>query len=230
MVKKVVLVVMMAVLLGVALTACDRPASSSPAPSPTGGGIPFPVVQPTTSLGNLATQTAFAKTNVPLATAKPGTTNPTALPGQPTAPPVVNPTAAPPQPTAVPPTALPEIVVPSATPGRPASYVIQPGDHYVCIARRYNLDLGNFLAVNGLSMYSQAVVGATVKIPQSGSWDTANGSRMLVAHPATYVVRAGDTLNKIACAYGDVDPNSIIIANSLKAPYSLSAGQSLRIP
>ena len=79
-------------------------------------------------------------------------------------------------------------------------------------------------------MNSQAVSGVTVKIPQSGSWNSANGSRTLRGHPDTYVVQSGDTVNKIACYYGDVDPNGIIIANSLKSPYSLTAGQSLHIP
>ena len=79
-------------------------------------------------------------------------------------------------------------------------------------------------------MNSQAVAGKSVKIPQGGSWNSANGSRTLKAHPDTYTVSAGETLNKIACSYGDADPNLIILANDLKSPYTLTAGQSLKIP
>jgi LysM repeat protein len=79
-------------------------------------------------------------------------------------------------------------------------------------------------------MNSQAVAGKSVKIPQGGSWSSASGSRTLKAHPDTYTVASGDTLNKIACSYGDADPNLIILANDLKSPYTLTAGQSLKIP
>jgi hypothetical protein len=43
-------------------------------------------------------------------------------------------------------------------------------------------------------------------------------------------VVAGDTIYTIACKYGDVDPNAIAQANSLQAPYDLSAGKVLHIP
>jgi LysM repeat protein len=127
-------------------------------------------------------------------------------------------------------TAKPQIIVPTATPGRPATYTIQQGDHYLCLARRYNLNPEEFLSLNGLSMNSQAVVGATVKLPQGGSWPSSFGARALKAHPDTYTVQAGDTLNKIACGYGDADPNAISAANTLGSPITLTAGQTLDIP
>jgi LysM repeat protein len=229
--KKIVLFMIIAVLMGVALTACERPASTAPAATATGGGIPFPVIQPTTSLGELATQTAIAKNQEPTTAGGQPVENPTPVPADQATPvPPADATSQPPAPES--PTATPhtQIVVPTATPGRPSSYTIQPGDHYICIARRYNLNLGDFLAVNGLSMNSLAVSGVTVKIPQSGTWNSANGSRSLKGHPDTYVVQPGDTLNKVACAYGDVDPNAIIAANALKSPYTLSTGQKLNIP
>lgn len=237
--KKVTLVLLVVLVLGALLTACERPASTTPAETPTGGAnFPFPVAQPTTSVGVLGTQTVAAAKitpGAPVATTQPGV-NPTKAP-------VVNPTAGgaaptaaqpqqpqPPQATAVPAQPKPEIPVITATPGRPATYTIQQGDHYICIARRYNLNLAEFLNTNGLTMNSQAVSGVTIKIPQGGSWNSDNGNRTLKSHPDTYTVQSGDTLNKIACAYGDADPNLIALANDLKAPYSISAGQSLNIP
>jgi LysM repeat protein len=232
--KKVSLFLLVVLALGALLTACERPASTVPAVTPTGvGDIPFPLAQATNSVGQLATQTAVA------ARLTPGAATPTAQPGAPvkptaqptpggaaaTAVPNVQPTA---KPTQAP--AKPEVPVITATPGRPASYTIQPGDHYICIARRYNLNLFEFLNLNNLSMNSLAVSGISVKIPQGGSWSEANGSRTLKAHPDTYTVQSGDTLNKIACGYGDADPNLIALANSLSAPYSLSPGQTLNIP
>jgi LysM repeat protein len=68
----------------------------------------------------------------------------------------------------------------------------------------------------------------TLQIPQSGL--NFPGNRSLQAHPATYTVRSGDNLYKIACYYGDVSPEQIAVANGLSAPYSVSAGQVLNIP
>jgi LysM repeat protein len=225
--KKIFTYLLIAVLLGVILSACERPASTAPDTTPT-SNVPFPVTAPTTSLGALATQTAVAKNPLPATpTGQPGV-KPTAVVPDVTLVPVTPQPSAATQPVVA--TALPEVVIPTATPGRPASYTIQQGDHYICIARRYNVSLSDFFSLNGLSMSSQAVVGVSVKIPQSGSWSSATGNRTLKAHPDTYTVQFGDTINKIACDYGDVDPNNIILANSLNSPYTLTTGQTLRIP
>jgi hypothetical protein len=39
-----------------------------------------------------------------------------------------------------------------------------------------------------------------------------------------------DTIYKIGCYFGDVDPNRIIAANNLKEPYALTSGQKIIIP
>lgn len=233
--KKLLMVVLIGLFAATLLAGCDRPASTAPAATPPGGDIPFPVQQPTTSLGVLATQTAAAKN--PAATQAPAAGNPTAAAKPTGAAPQA--TGAAPQPTAAgaatqspvaTATTKPQIVVPTATPGRPATYTVQSGDHYLCIARRYNLNPDEFMTLNGLSMNSQAMVGATVKIPQSGSWPSSFGARSLKAHPDTYTVLSGDTIYKIACIYGDVDPNAVVAANALAAPFTLTAGQILHIP
>lgn len=224
--KKLLIVIVVGLIAVTLLAACERPASIAPAATPTGGDIPFPVQQPTTSLGVLATQTAAAKN--PTATLAAGAVKSTAIAPQPTTGGAVA-TQVPPPPAATA-TPKPQIIVPTATPGRPATYMIQQGDHYLCIARRYNLSPDEFLTLNNLSMNSQALVGASVKLPQGGSWPSSFGARALKAHPNTYTVQSGDTVNKIACAYGDVDPNGIIAANTLVSPYTLTAGQDLNIP
>jgi LysM repeat protein len=234
--KKLSIVLLVAILLGAVLTACERPASTPPSTTPGAGDIPFPVQQPTTPLTVLATQTAIAA-KAPTQVAPTAAVNTTKPAVQPTAAPGATKVVQPPPAQATqavvnvqPTEAKPEVALPSATPGRPAEYTVQQGDHYICIARRYNLNLEEFFNANGLSMSSLAVVGKSVKIPQGGSWNSANGSRTLKPHPDTYTVASGDTLNKIACSYGDADPNLIILANDLKSPYTLSAGQSLKIP
>lgn len=110
----------------------------------------------------------------------------------------------------------------------PATYTLQRGEFPFCIARRFNVDPGELLRINGLSSYSVFHTGMVLRIPQSGR--PFPGNRALQPHPATYTVGGGDTIHTIACAFGDVDPDAIAYVNGLTPPYRLSPGQVLHIP
>jgi LysM repeat protein len=218
------------VILVTSLSACQKSASKSPVSTPTtNSNLPFPTPLPSSALGNVlaSTQTAQALGNPTIEMAASATATPNA--GKTTGPTAAAPTAttAPvkPKATTIPPTM---IVVPSATPGRPATYTLQQGEFPFCIARRFNVDAGDLLSVNGLNMNSFPAAGTVLTIPQTGAW--SSGSRALKSHPTTYTVNAGDSIYSIACVFGDVDPNAIIYANALQSPYTLSAGQALNIP
>jgi LysM repeat protein len=192
---------------------------------------------------NLATASALALSGTPavgidLATATPGL-NTTPLAGASTTPTtfIQLPTNAVTTPTAT--MALPagSTVQPGTTnlppatsvPGvRPATYALQAGEFVYCIARRFNVDPDQTLALNGLSDGQTIYPGLVLKIPQSGSFP---GDRMLQNHPTTYtVVSSSETLSSIACKYGDVDPSAIAAANGLSTGAALSSGQQLSIP
>jgi LysM repeat protein len=127
--------------------------------------------------------------------------------------------AAPQQPAVV--VTAPPLVVPD-------SYTLQTGEFPFCIARRYNVDPGALLRVNGLSSYSVYYAGMTLRIPKGqGGFP---GRRALMDHPTSYSVRGGDTLHTISCAFGDIDPNAIAVVNNLTPPYRLAAGTVLQIP
>jgi LysM repeat protein len=113
------------------------------------------------------------------------------------------------------------------TPGRPASYTIQKGEHPYCIARRFDVNPIEMLNKSGLGGTSLYPPGTVLRIPQSGSFPDG---RSLKSHPDTYTVRQGDTLNSIACLYGDVDPNSIAAVNGLNNSSDLKPGQNIQIP
>jgi len=223
------------------MTACERSASVSPVTTPTSGEIPFPVAtQPqimkdilaatqtaaavkgtitTGSLPGLATSTsAFVYiTPTPL-----GTTSISSSQSLATSTPITLATATP---TATPlPTA---ITYPTPTPGKPTQYTIQTGEFPYCIARRFNVNPYDLLSANGLNNNSHVSVGTVLTIPQGGSWP---GSRQLKTHPTTYTVVYGDTVNSIACGFGDADPNTIWAANGLSAGASVTQGQVLNIP
>jgi LysM repeat protein len=114
------------------------------------------------------------------------------------------------------------------TPGLPQTYTLQKFEFPFCIARRFNLNQSELLSLNGLGLNSVVPVGFALRIPQTGNHFV--GTRALQKHPTTYTVVAGDTIYKIACQFGSVDPNGIIAVNDLKSPYNLKAGQKLAIP
>lgn len=114
---------------------------------------------------------------------------------------------------------------------RPDTYSLNKGEWPFCIARRYNLNPIDLLSASGLSLESKPDVGFVLKIPQTGEWpENRFGHRYIRIHPADHTVVAGETLNTIACLYGDVDPSQIVEANNLSEPYKISAGMTLHIP
>ena len=137
------------------------------------------------------------------------------------------------QPTPVPPTVVPTkapppVTGPIPTLKRPQTYTLQRGEWPICIARRFDLNMGDLLAINGLNMNSKPATGFVMQIPQSGNW--SSGARALKSHPTSYTVVAGDTIYTVACSFGDVSPEGIIAANGLKSPYTLTAGTVINIP
>jgi len=114
---------------------------------------------------------------------------------------------------------------------RPETYSLNKGEWPFCIARRYNVNPIDLLSASGLSLESKPDVGYVLKIPQTGEWPESRfGRRSIRAHPADHTVVAGETLNTIACLYGDVDPSGIVEANNLSEPYKITAGMTLHIP
>ena len=115
----------------------------------------------------------------------------------------------------------------SAPVANPGTYVIQFGEFPYCLARRFDVNPDDLLAVNGLADGQNLQPGTALKIPASGSFP---GARSLMPHPSTWIVDPGDTIYSIACAYGDVNPLSIAAANGLTGDYALTVGAVLKIP
>ncbi len=197
--------IVLSMLLILALAACSRPASVAPLPTAT-PDVPFPVMNTPQILDEIirGTQTAAAVLNSPT----PGAQKPVNTPE--------------PQPTSQP---KPEKPMP--TEGRPAAYTVKKGDHFLCIARRYNLNPNELASLNGFGAWPETlVVGTSLKLPSGGSFP---GDRSLRSHPATYTVQAGETINSIACKFGDVLPEAILAKNGI-GESELTAGMSLQIP
>lgn len=124
------------------------------------------------------------------------------------------------------------IVITTTTPlptaVRPTTYTLQGGEYPYCIARRFNVDPGELMAINGLAGGTPTYPGQVLRIPQTGSPFPAQ--RALRSHPATYTVQSGDTIYSVGCLFGDVDPMAIASVNQLSAPYTLTPGRTINIP
>ena len=219
--KKTIIYILSILILSLALSACER--SASTAPLSTATGVPAAgeatSSDPMEMLRSFATQTAQAMS---------GTTQPgapaagTAQPGAPVTTPLTLPTV---EATKIP---VSGTAVP-ATNTKPATYTLQEGEFPYCIARRFNVNPDELLSLNGLGAGGQYVPGLVLKIPQSGN--PFPPPRGLLTRPVTsYTVASGDNIYKIACKFGDIDPITIASANNLVAPYTLKTGQVISIP
>lgn len=201
MTKKLTVVIVCLVGLTLLLTGCKMPASQAPSEE-TGEAQTTPIRIQTDS-PQFLTQTAVAKIAQTETEA----------------------TAAAPTPTNTP---EPTEVIPIPTVTKPGEYTLQEGEFPFCIARRFNVNPQDLLAVNNIAEGQIISPGTKLTIPQTGAWP--GDTRTLKPHPTTHTVAAGETVYAIACAYGDVTPEAIIAVNQLEEPYDLNAGQTLQIP
>jgi LysM repeat protein len=232
--KKLSLIFMLGLLTMVLLVSCQRTASQTPLPmlaTPTGtlaiigSGQPTGIgqVQMLGTTQMIQTMTAISQTSVPsgslptitLIGAASSTPNPfSTVPAGGLA-------------TTPAPGITPIVVVPTATPGRPATYTLMEGEFLYCIARRFNVNPDELLALNGFSESQILQPGTQLRIPATGSFP---GNRSLHPHPAQYTVGVNDTIYSIACYFGDLDPTSIAAANGLSLTSPLTTGRFLNIP
>jgi hypothetical protein len=94
--------------------------------------------------------------------------------------------------------------------------------------RRFNVDPGELLVLNGLLNVQTFYVGTVLQIPQTGK--PYPGVRLQKIYPSTYTVLGSDeTMYTIACQVGDVEPLAIAQANKLPVDPVLYVGQQLNI-
>ena len=207
----VISVILVVIVLTVSTAACSRPASTGPEGEAT-DQYPVPGTTEPSAIDTAGTATAQAgqsggdtggDTNQPVAITE------TPVPVVPTN------TSAP-------------VQYVQATPGIPTSHTLRAGEFPFCIARRFDVNQYELLALNGLGLNSTTYVGMTLKIPQTGNH--FDGKVALKDHPANYTVKAGETLEIIACKFGNISPDLIALQNGLEAPYTLATGQKLVIP
>ncbi|MFD5278948.1 LysM peptidoglycan-binding domain-containing protein [Pseudarthrobacter sp. NPDC058362] len=131
--------------------------------------------------------------------------------------------------------AIPSALQP-ARPSAPASYTIARGDTVSAVARRFGLNTGEILRLNGLKASTIIYPGQKIKL--SGKAAAAPAPRKAAAAPAArpsvaapgakYTVRAGDTLGAIAARHG-VRLTDVFAWNNLSARSIIYPGQKIKI-
>lgn len=217
-------------LTAVLISACQQPYSTPPAatntPLDTSSLFSTPLGEPDSmqDVENFITQTALA--------GEPGAAIATATPdfgAIATLTPIIelNPTATATQAVSV---AATSSSAPSGP--KPGNYTLKNGEFPYCLARRFNVDPDELLALSGLSKASanSLASGTVLNIPQSGSFP---GDRSWHDHPATFTVGVTydtNTVYGVACYYGDIEPSTIAQNNNISVDAALSPGQTLNIP
>ncbi len=227
-------VIALFVLLALGLSACERSASA-PVVATEEGNFPVPegTRAPMDVLEDFSTQTAIAESGG----AVPAETSESAVMAaeEAAATEAPKPTETP-QPQAAPAAEEEDTDTGAGTNAEtvktydvPSTYTLQPGEFPYCIARRFDIAPASLLTANGLSSSSMTYPGTKLAIPQDAPHFN-QGARALRQHPTTYTVQGGDTVNSIACLFGDVDPRAIVDKNGLTGSYTLNVGQTLQIP
>jgi LysM repeat protein len=116
------------------------------------------------------------------------------------------------------------------------SYTVRPGDTLSRIAAVHGVSLASVLAANNLEMRSIIYPGQTIKLAATSAPAPAQ-----VATPApapkpaapapaagSYVVKAGDTLSRIASAHG-ISLASVLAANNLEMRSIIYPGQTIKL-
>ncbi|MEN8173808.1 MAG: LysM peptidoglycan-binding domain-containing protein, partial [Chloroflexota bacterium] len=101
------------------------------------------------------------------------------------------------------------------------------GEFLYCIARRFNIAPAAIISANNFGDDVQP--GDVLTIPRNAPVYNL-GPRALRTHPTTYVIQSGDTVNSIACLFGDVDPRNIKAINNISGTFNLTVGATIQIP
>jgi LysM repeat protein len=112
-----------------------------------------------------------------------------------------------------------------------STYVVQPGDTLYRIAARFGTNVPTLVGMNNISNPNYIWVGQVLRVPGDGDTAPPAGDTPAPAPSTggTYVVRAGDTLYRIAAQHG-TNVVALAAANNLSNPNYIYVGQVLTIP
>lgn len=121
---------------------------------------------------------------------------------------------------------LPENINPPAA-GGTATIIVQRGDTLSGLALRYNTTVARLVELNNIANPNLIYAGQTLIVPSGETLEESDGNS--TSGQTMYIVKAGDTLNKIAEEFGTT---AIAIAreNNIRNINLIYVGQKLVIP
>lgn len=138
-------------------------------------------------------------------------------------------------PVAAAPTTAPSPAAPAASAA--GTHIVRPGDTLGAIAARNGVSLASILTANNLQLRSiiypgqkilLAAAAATPAAPSAPATPAPTAPSVTVVAPATYTVKAGDTLSRIASSRG-VSLSSVLTANGMTLKTIIYPGQTIKI-
>ncbi len=205
--------------LAATLATVSAPEAPTQEPPPTEAPTRTPLPTPSPTSTNAVVATAPKRALAPTDTPVPPTPTPTStqVPPTPTpVPPTATPTPLPPTPTPtatpIPPTATPQPKV-AAKGAEASTYVVQSGDNWYSIARRYGITQEELAAANDTTPSDILQVDQKLRIPRASTTEAASSQPTLrptsaatqvtvVSTPQTYTVKRGDNWFSIAKRFG----------------------------
>jgi lipoprotein-anchoring transpeptidase ErfK/SrfK len=125
------------------------------------------------------------------------------------------------------------LLAPSVAAGAPAdqggAYTVQRGDTLSKIAARLGVSTIDLAKANGIGNTNYIYVGQRLIVPNAANPATAATTTSAAAANGAYIVRAGDTLAKIAARYGTT-VSTLMRLNGIKNANRIYTGQRLTVP
>ena len=121
---------------------------------------------------------------------------------------------------------LPENITPP-TAGETTTIIIQRGDTLSELALKYNTTVARLVELNNIANPNLIYAGQTLIVPSGETIEESNGNS--TSGQTIYIVKAGDTLNKIAAEFG-MTAIAIAKENNIRNINLIYVGQRLVIP
>lgn len=108
------------------------------------------------------------------------------------------------------------------------TYVIQPGDTLLTIARRFNTTVSVLVEANGIVNSATIYWGQRLRIPQSDS--QVQPTELPPGSTQEHIVRPGEQLNRIALLYNTTISNLMQLNPQITNPNLVYVGQRIIVP
>jgi len=120
-----------------------------------------------------------------------------------------------------------ELRLPGTASSKATTYTVRSGDTLGTIASKHGTRVSALVQLNGLKNPNLIRIGQILKVPSGGGGGGGSSVTPPAGGATTHVVRAGETLGRIAARYG-VTSSQIVAANGLSGD-RIYVGQQLRL-